>query len=289
MTRKFSRRRALAILSLGTIAPQSISAIAREPAERQAAPGSMYRLEFSFPDDELIGDLLHGERGDPHAQASVPHREWYSESIRRQFGGWGPKPRIYPRVEGFAARPIEWKRERVIATAARFLGYGYQHHHVPDWDPPASWPWKKTCVGHNGKGVDCSNFTSFVYNQGCGLHLNSAVGHQSELKHAAIAVGESAPLARIELPRDYAERQKALHTGDLVYVRGREGGPVTHVILWIGSVGRSPGDVPMILDSHGAGVEDEDGRAIPCGIHVRPFRERSWYNRCAAHALRVFH
>ncbi len=43
------------------------------------------------------------------------------------------------------------------------------------------------------------------------------------------------------------------------------------------------------MDSHGSGVEDEHGRPIPCGVHLRPFRESSWYNRCASHAHRVFH
>ena len=33
----------------------------------------------------------------------------------------------------------------------------------------------KTCVGHNGKGVDCSNFSSFVYNQGFGIKMSSAI------------------------------------------------------------------------------------------------------------------
>ena len=39
------------------------------------------------------------------------------------------------------------RRQRVIAVALRYRGYGYQHHHIPDWDPPPEWPWKPTCAG----------------------------------------------------------------------------------------------------------------------------------------------
>ncbi|HEY2838324.1 MAG TPA: NlpC/P60 family protein [Pirellulales bacterium] len=247
----------------------------------------MYRLEYQHKHEELVGDLLHSERGDPKLESITPHGEWYSPRIRKSMEGWGPKPRVYPVPAGLAEKSLDWKRERVIAVAARFLGYGYQHHHIPDWDPPADWPWKKTCVGHNGKGVDCSNFTSFVYNQGFGVKMSSAIERQSELKHAEEG-GEATPIERVSIGQKYAVREKLLRTGDLLYIRGREDGPITHVVLWVGSVGRSPGEVPLIIDSHGAGVTDEDGQAIPCGVRVRPFREDSWYNRCASHAHRIF-
>jgi len=288
---KVSRREALTAMFAGAISPAVTRAFAQAPAEaaRQSghAPGSMYRLAYEHRHEDLIGDLLHSERGDPRLESITPHREWYSERMRKTMGAWGPRPRKYPAPAGLAERTHAWKRERVIAVAARFLGYGYQHHHIPDWDPPVRWPWKTTCVGHNGKGVDCSNFTSFVYNQGFGLHMSSAIVRQSELKHATRG-DESVPLERIAIPHDYAQRQQVLHTGDLLYIRGREDGPITHVVLWVGTVGRSPDDLPLILDSHGSGVKDEDGQAIPCGIHVRPFRKDSWYNRCASHAHRVW-
>ena len=219
----------------------------------------------------------------------MPHGEWYSAHIRQKYHAWGPKPRTYPPLAGAEARPVAWKRERVVATAARFIGYGYQHHHVPDWNPPTDWPWKHTCVGHNGKGVDCSNLTSFVYNQAFGIHMTSGdratvgIAHALEGRHHAVAI------RTIELPDSYARRQKALRTGDLVYIRGREDGPVTHVVIWVGEIGRAPSGVPLVIDSHGSGVEDDNGRPIACGVQLRPFREKSWYNRCASHAHRIFH
>ena len=48
-------------------------------------------------------------------------------------------------------KSVEWKRERLVASGARFLGYEYQHHHIFDWDPPAGWPWNSCCTGHQGK------------------------------------------------------------------------------------------------------------------------------------------
>jgi cell wall-associated NlpC family hydrolase len=291
MNLRLTRRDALLAIAGGALAPGALAAFAREPVASpgasRSAPGSMYRLAYKHKHEDLVGDLLRSERGDPQKESITPHREWYSAHIRKTMGAWGPRPRRYAVPVGLAENSSEWKRERVIATAARFLGYGYQHHHIPDWDPPADWPWKTTCVGHNGKGFDCSNFTSFVYNQGFGLHMSSAIVRQSELKHAT-AGEESVPLERIALPRKYAERHKVLHTGDLLYIRGREDGPITHVVLWVGSVGRSPDDLPLVIDSHGSGVKDEEGQAIPCGVHVRPFREDSWYNRCASHAHRVW-
>jgi cell wall-associated NlpC family hydrolase len=250
-------------------------------------PASAYGLDFRYSSDELIADLMHGERGDPRRQSDIAHHEWYAAWVRHRFGAWGPPARRYAPLDELEQRPIEWQRERVIATAARFIGYDYQHHHIPDWDPPANWPWKHCCAGGNGRGFDCSNFTSFVYNQGFGIHLSSAIGRQSQLRHAPF--GEtSLGIHRVELPASLAGQQEVLRTGDLLYIRGREGGHVTHVVLWVGAIGRSVENVPLVLDSHGSGVKDAAGRDIPCGVHLRPFREHSWYHRCASHALRIF-
>ncbi len=220
-------------------------------------------------------------------QSGTPHQEWYSTTMRHRMRSWGPKPRLYSPLAGIESRSTDWRRERVIATAARFLGYGYQHHHIPDWNPPRDWPWQETCVGHNGKGVDCSNFTSFVYNQGFGIKMSSAIERQARIDHA-FEEGYPVRLQRIHLPAEYAERRRTLRTGDLLYIRGREEGPITHVVIWVGEVGRAESALPLILDSHGGGVKDDNDQPIPCGIHLRPFRETSWYNRCASHAHRAF-
>lgn len=246
-----------------------------------------YRVEFRIPDRELIGDLERTERGDRRLQAEVPHEEWYSHRVRERWGAWGPVARAYPAPVGLEEWPAERKRERVVAVALRFLGYGYQHHHIPDWDPPREWPWKETCVGRNGRGVDCSNFTGFVYNLGFGVRLNTEVLKQSEEREAR-GPGERGitPIRKVALPDSYQERIETLRTGDLLFIRS-DAGNISHVVIWVGEIGRSPDGTPLIIDSHGAGVRDSEGRSIPCGVHLRPFRESSWYNRSASHALRL--
>jgi hypothetical protein len=294
MTTPINRRQAVGLLALGSLAPSRLVAsrvFADEPARndlpRRASPAD-YSIAYGGPVEELIGDLLHSERGDPKRESVTPHQEWYSEHVRRRMGAWGPKPRLYTPLEGLSSQPLEWRRERVIAAAERFIGYGYQHHHIPDWNPPAGWPWKTTCVGHNGPGFDCSNFTSFVFNQGFGIKISSGIEEQSRADHGLVE-GHPVRIERVELPTAYDKRLNELRTGDLVYIRGRENGPVTHVVLWVGPIGRAGSGLPLLMDSHGAGVNDDQGRPIPCGVHLRPFRENSWYNRCASHAHRVFH
>jgi cell wall-associated NlpC family hydrolase len=284
MTVPVSRRAALAALSASYL---KLAAPATARCDTRGRTQSPYRVVYHHDLDDLIGDSLHGIRGEPHRQSEVAHAEWYSHHVRHKYGAWGPPQRRYRPLANLADRSLRWRRERVVATAARFIGYGYQHHHVPDWNPPADWPWKPCCTGYNGRGVDCSNFTTFVYNQGFGIHMNSAIRTQAELRHAVEGHREI-PIHRIDLPTGYIERQQALATGDLLYIRGREDGPITHVVIWVGSIGRSAEDVPLVLDSHGGDVEDFEGRPIPCGIYLRPFREHSWYNRCASHAHRVF-
>lgn len=260
---------------------------AQEQAEESGEYRSPYRVEFTIPREELIGDLERTERGDRRGSAEVPHSEWYSERVLKRWGAWGPPARRYPPVPGMEEWSAEAKRERVIAIALRYIGYGYQHHHIPDWEPPREWPWKETCVGRNGRGVDCSNFTGFVYNLGFGLQLNTDVARQSRERAVPEFGGRvDVPLREVALPDSYQARIEALRTGDLLFIRSDKGN-ISHVVLWVGAIGRSPDGVPLIIDSHGAGVRDSEGRSIPCGVHIRPFRENSWYNKDASHALRA--
>lgn len=282
------RRQALAALAATAAAPLFPRTLLGKEEERGRYE-SPYHLAFTYSREELVGDLLNGERGDPRRESSTEHEHWYSKKTRHKFGAWGPEQRRYIKLPGLDEKPLAWKRERVLAVGSRFIGYEYQHHHVPDWDPPKHWPWKHCCAGHNGRGVDCSNFTTFVYNQGFGIHMSSGIERQSEVKSALEGRHEWVRVERIEVPKSFEERRKILQTGDLLYIRGREDGPVTHVITWVGSIGRSPSGVPLVIDSHGGDVRDDEHRLIPCGIHLRPYREDSWYNKCLSHAHRIFH
>ncbi|HET6252042.1 MAG TPA: hypothetical protein VFE47_30430 [Tepidisphaeraceae bacterium] len=79
---------------------------------------------------------------------------------------------------------------------------------------------------------------------------------------------------------------KQFRTSDLLYVKERAG-KVSHVVVWVGSIGRSPNDVPLILDSTGTGHADSHGQAIPDGVHLRPFNEKGWYWQSLSHVHRV--
>ncbi|WP_422923802.1 NlpC/P60 family protein [Singulisphaera sp. PoT] len=246
---------------------------------------SPYRVEFSYPREELLGDM-EGRRGDHRLEAEIPFHEWYSRRTLERWRSWGPPAAYYPPVPGIEKWPVERQRERVVALAMRFQGYAYQHHHIPDWNPPRHWPWSESCARSNGKGVDCSNLTGFVYNLGFGLRLNTDVHAQSQERVARGPGERTTRLNLVELPQGYEERIEALRTGDLLFIRER-GGKISHVVIWVGPIGRAPDGVPLVLDSHGADTRDSDGHVIPCGVHLRPFRKTSWYNMSASHALRI--
>jgi hypothetical protein len=276
--------RNLAVFICAVLAAFVPPALAQERAYQ-----SPYRVAFTFRAEDLVGDLEQTPRGDPRLEAEIPFEHWYTRRTQERWLGWGPRARDYPPPPGVASWPAERKRERVVAVALRFRGYSYQHHHIPDWSPPPGWPWKETCAGTNGKGVDCSNLTGFVYNLGFGLRLSTDVHVQAEERVARGPGPSRTRLHPVVLPSSYEERLKALRTGDLLYIRNR-GGKISHVVIWVGPIGRGSDGAPepLLIDSHGDDVRDSTGQPIPCGVQLRPFRENSWYNHSASHALRVF-
>jgi len=259
---------------------------AEPPArERYVSP---YGVDFTFSREELLSDILHGWRGEAREESSFEHKHWDSPEVRRRYGAWGPPARHYPPPEGVRERSAEWRRERVIAVALRFVGYSYQHHHIPDWNPPVDWPWLKAPSGHNGKGVDCSNFTAFVYNQALGIKLNGDIKIQAR-EHRVKGFCEQPPheLERIELPPRYEDFPNVLRTGDLLYLV-RKNGEAYHVVIWIGKLGRAPDGKALLLDSTGVvRHRDANGVTVPEGIYLRPFDADSRYFKTAGHALRI--
>ncbi|GFK93341.1 hypothetical protein NNJEOMEG_01173 [Fundidesulfovibrio magnetotacticus] len=168
-------------------------------------------------------------------QTDAPESAWYSG----RYGSWGPRARTYPGVEApKGADPSAWKRLRVAAVARRHEGLAYRHHHIPAWNPG------------EGQGLDCSNFTSWVYNYGLGVGFTSLISAQAD--------GPQAPGRRLAPGEPFK-------VGDLLFITTKSGARVSHVVLWLGE-GR-------IIDSHGEGVR------------VRRFT--GWYSECFSHARRV--
>jgi cell wall-associated NlpC family hydrolase len=247
------------------------------------------KLTFKAPLHELLFDADQ-PRGSVARQSTVPSGEWYTAKVRREWGSWGVPARAFDCPPRVREKPAEWRRERVVAAAVRFIGYQYQHHHVPDWHPPGDWPWKRCCAGHNGKGIDCSNFSGWNYNWALGIHLNTDV-HKQAAARSARASGGEAHAQVIHRPAGdnrewYEALVRELRAGDLLYIRNKSRTKVSHVIMWVGECGSSPDGTPLVIDSTGGRVKDSNGHAIPCGIHLRPFKKGGWYHEAFAHAHR---
>lgn len=250
---------------------------------------SPYTIAFSVSPAELYAIDNYAPRNDIRLESSVPFEDWYSRQVLRDFGSWGPDPRHYPAIPDYDRLSSSWKRQRVLAVGYRMIGLPYQHHHIPDWDPPSDWPWKPVAFGRNSKGVDCSDFTSWMYNFGLGIKLKTSVVKQAELTQIA-GPGDNGTIDVRVIHNDngYEDLVGKLKTGDLLYIRNKKG-EIGHVIMWVGEHGRSPDGTPLIIDCTGMGHRDSNGTDIPIGVNLRPFTRDSWYFNSFAHAHRIIH
>lgn len=248
---------------------------------------SPYSLDFEQSREELMAPDSEPPRNDWRLESRVPYEEWYTGRTRKQWGAWGPAPRHYPPVRGLESRSVAWKRARVLAVAAKYIGLPYQHHHIPDWEPPPDWPWKQVAYGRNSKGVDCSDFTSWIYNYGLGIKLSTGVVQQANATEIAGPGGDgSLQLETIRDTNGFDDLVRKLKTGDLLYIKNN-GGKLAHVIMWVGSHGKSPDNAPLIIDCTGPEHKDCNGNTIPIGVQLRPFLPNTWYYKSFSHAHRI--
>lgn len=179
-------------------------------------------------------------------QAKTPPEQWYT---RNWNGGWGPSAAALPAVAVPAGcDPVAWQRERVVAVARKYLGLAYRHHHVPGWTPPAA----LVGAAAAGAGLDCSNFTAWVYNYGLGVRFTSDVQDQAD--------GASAPGRRLAAGEPFAP-------GDLLFIKAQDGSQISHVVLYV--------DEHTVIDSH-----DPFG-----GVTEHPMA--GWYLTHFSHARRL--
>ena len=255
-------------------------------AGQQVGYQSPYQLKYRHPLNHLEVGFGEPPWSNVREESAVPYQEWYERRLERKLGAWGPHARQYPAAPGLEQRDPTWLQDRVIFTATRWIGYPYQHHHIPDWDPPAHWPWHKVAYGRNSRGIDCSNFSSFYYNYGLGIKLDTGIKTQAERLEVRGPGGRGVlPISRIDrVP--YAQLIQELQPADLLYIKNEQG-KVAHVIMWLGDVGVAHNRVPLIIDSTGSGHTDSAGTPIPIGVHIRPFSEQSWYAKDFSHAHRI--
>lgn len=227
---------------------------------------SPYSINYKYSKTDLIDDLLNTGRGDFKNCSDVPYDQWYSEKTKKKYGSWGPRAKQYSYPEIISGKDADY---------------------IPLWDPPPDFPWSKTSAGANGKGFDCSDFTSFVYNIAMGIKLNTGIRKQSEdLDISKRSNGKFESITKLENPESYDDFKKTFLPGDLLFIKNNKG-EIAHVVIWLGDMGISGDNTPLILDSHGDVVKDSNGNIIPCGPHIRPFRENSWYYNSFSHGVRI--
>lgn len=146
-------------------------------------------------------------------------------------GSFGPCPFSYPKVHFPEKQPrLEWLQTRIIEAAKKWIGLPYLHRHIPEMG-----------------GLDCSNFTAFVYNYALGKRFSSNVKRQSE------------EAGRRLLPSE------TLAPGDLLFLYDEAKKEISHTAIYI--------DATHVIDS-------TDG-----GVKIRAFSKR--YKKEFAWARRV--
>ncbi|KQH80452.1 hypothetical protein AO501_15760 [Mycobacterium gordonae] len=213
------------------------------------ARGGEWSYPFSCTWTSLTADFA---ARDGLPQSHEPAAEWYRTDAEGHYlnHGWGPAADTLPTPaipEGAQCGSTTWKQERILAVAMRYiytpgnpLGLQYRHHHIPGWDPSAS-----TYTGaaadnpdtddpHGptawdaGKGLDCSNFTAWVYNYGLGIKFGGDVHRQAD--------GTAGPMGR-RIPKE-----GPFVPGDLLYLHPNgDAGHASHTVIYI--------DDQHILDS----------------------------------------
>ncbi|GHT89642.1 hypothetical protein FACS1894113_5080 [Alphaproteobacteria bacterium] len=160
------------------------------------------------------GDFVTRDRW---PQTDVPEASWHEA----KYGRFGPCPVTYPRVNDGKNMPLAWRQERALAVARKYLGVPYKHLHFP-------------ALG----GLDCSNFTAWVFNYAFGTRFSSNVETQAQSAGRRLAAGE------------------ALRPGDLLFLYGSDRKEIVHVAIYV--------DVDHVIDATGSeiAVRDRKGRYL---------------------------
>ena len=165
-----------------------------------ASLNAQTNYEVSFSSDFRCRDAL--------PQTGIPRDEWET-----CCGVWGPQAATFPIVKiPNGVEASRWIEGRVIAVAKKYIGLPYKHKHIPF-----------------AGGLDCSNFTSWVYNYGFGVRFDSNIERQAD------NVGRK------------LGREETLNKGDLIFLWNRNRTRISHVAIFI--------DSENVIDERGSGVE----------------------------------
>lgn len=152
------------------------------PSDEELADGiaAITSLTDSEYQQSLVADFA---RRDAMPETTVPRSLWY------RYGKWGPPAAKFPAsTVPTGVNSTQWKRDRVVAVAQKYIGQvPYRHKHIPSL------------------GLDCSNYTAWVYNYGLGIKFTSSVREQAAIVGRRLAKSE------------------ALQPGDLLFFRSSDG------------------------------------------------------------------
>lgn len=179
-------------------------------------------------------------------ESDIAVDQWYDKNWNN---GWGPKAAVYP-------DPTQPSPD-IITIARYYIGLPYRHHHIPNWDPPSTLTGKPD----ESKGLDCSNFTAWIYNYGTGLKFTSDIHQQSEMYKS------NANMMLID-------NLNSIKVGNLLYfwrISGSGEKEISHVGVFSGY----KNNTPYLIDSTGIGVEE------------RPMGPNSWYIKHFSHAIAI--
>jgi len=201
-----------------------------------------------------------------------------------------------------------WATQRLLAAAGQLIGTPYQHLHLPSFDPAPSvsagrFNWSAvsnepllqttqqlpSAVGPSANpyassygvpeaGIDCTDFSAYIYNLALGIQLYSGTGTQIQFDSGTAPTPTNNPSPSLSLAldpygapitpsffkgpnygRDTVNAATSLdpligqlQPGDLLYIGGPDG--IRHVVIWLGPYGTladgSPSPVNLVISSH---------------------------------------
>ena len=201
---------------------------------------------------------------------------------------------------------FDWATQRLMATAQPMIGTAYQHLHLPTFNPslvkpPGSFSWNpvsnkpllqssqqllanqtgtqtnpyKDVYGLPAAGIDCTDFTAYLYNLALGYQMHSGTFNQVTFPEMISSlVGGTAAATVLDATGKAVQPSffygpnygsdisngsgsldsviDQLQPGDLLYIGNSSG--IRHVVMWLGPIGvnqdGTASSVPLVISSH---------------------------------------